>query len=334
MPAAPPRALLLLGLLLACDGGDKAGSSDTGGGEAGADGGGGDGAGDGGTDGGELQLPTIDGATLSPDIAFIGDTLTCTPGATSDPLGETVDVLFAWEVDGALTDDTGPTAIAPARGASVRCGAIPMAGERVGDTAWAGPLVISNTAPTAAGAEITPEVPSTADRLSCAALGAEDADGDTLSESCAWTVNGAPAGGAACTLDAGVAVRGDEVGCTLTLSDGVDEAAPVTSAAVLIGNAAPTVSGHALEPDPAGAGDTITAIWTAADPDGDWITESHAWAINGAPQGATGDTLWPGDFVRGDTVEHTLTVDDGLTSTISVVVLTVSNTAPEAPSSG
>lgn len=332
MPSTPPRALLLLSLLLAaCEGEDKPSDDDSGAGDGAADGAA-DGTADGGGDGGEPELPTIAGATLSPEAAIVGDTLTCTPGATADPLGEAVEVLFAWEVDGELIDDADDTFGAPARGSSVRCGAIPRAGARVGETAWAGPLVISNAPPTADGAEITPGAPTTADVLLCAPIAPRDADGDPSSDpECMWDVSGVRLDEPSCALPAGLARRGDGVVCTLTLNDGIDLSEALVSAPVTIGNAAPVIREHDLSPDPAGAGDTLTASWVAADPDSDGLSVQHSWELNGLPLRNTDARLAPGDFARGDTVTHTLTVDDGELSAWSSFSLTIGNTAPEAP---
>ena len=345
LPKLSPKLSLLLSLLLslplaACEGEDKPSDDDSGAADGATDGttdGTADGATDGatdGSDGGEPELPTIDGATLSPEAAIVGDTLTCTPGATADPLGAAVEVLFAWEVDGVLTDDVDDTFVAPARGSSVRCGAIPRAEARVGETAWAGPLVISNAPPTVAAAELSPIPATTLDPLDCAALEPADLDGDAIEPVCAWTIDGAPlsdASDAACTLPAGRAPKGSAVACILEMTDGVDFSAPVTSPVLTIDNAAPTVSDHRLSPDPAGAGDTLTATWAEADVDGDPLSAEHRWEVNGLPLGTTEAWLAPGAFSRGDTVTHTVTVSDGEASAASSLSLIIENTAPEAP---
>ena len=206
-----------------------------------------------------------------------------------------------------------------------------MAGSRVGDTAWAGPLVISNAPPTAEGAEISPTPATTLDPLSCAALEPADLDGDPLEPVCAWTIDDAPSGDASCTLPAGLAPKGAVVACTLEMTDGVDSSAPVTSPVLTIDNVAPGVSDHRLSPDPAGASDTLTATWAEADVDGDPLSAEHRWEVNGLPLGTTEARLSPGAFSRGDTVTHTVTVSDGEASAASSVSLIIENTAPEAP---
>jgi len=165
--------------------------------------------------------------------------------------------------------------------------------------------------------------------LVCESTGSSDADGDPISLSYGWTVEGAALSAATDTLDGGWYEKGDEVRCAITPSDGTDAGAALTSAALTILNSPPTLEAAAIEPASITADLELSCSASgAADADGDAITLSYTWSINGSPA-SVGATL-SGGFVGGDEVTCTVTPSDGADTGDSVwTTVEVSNSAPE-----
>ncbi len=158
---------------------------------------------------------------------------------------------------------------------------------------------------------------------------ASDYDGDTLAFTYDWTANGSSAGSEA-TLSESYA-RGTLLVCEVSANDG-DEDSRDLSGSLLIENHLPTIDSLAIGPDPAVAGDSISASVSASDADGDGVTVSLSWTLNGSGAGA--GTALSGSVVHGDVVEVTALPADGSgTGTGATASLIVSNTPPTASAS-
>ena len=99
-------------------------------------------------------------------------------------------------------------------------------------------------------------------------------------------------------------------------------------------NAAPSVAGADLSPDPAYEGSTLTCAGVGwFDPDGDPEGYLVAWTVAGVVIGATGMTLDGADFDEGDAVSCELTPWDGVDvgPPVPSNTVVISNTAPSAP---
>ncbi|HZD78996.1 MAG TPA: hypothetical protein VE646_02995 [Actinomycetota bacterium] len=168
----------------------------------------------------------------------------------------------------------------------------------------------SNTAPVVNSVGITPSSPATNDTLS-AIVDASDADGDPLSLSYRWAVNGSDlAGQTSSTLDLSVPGNGDagdQISVTVVASDGIADSAPVSSAPVTVVDSPPappgaptgltaTLSTAAVElswdpnPEPDLAGYEVYRSGSATGPytklNGSLLT-TPAYADPAAPVGAT-----------------------------------------------
>jgi len=181
---------------------------------------------------------------ISPDPADTGDDLSVsltTP--SSDPEGDTISYAYAWFRDGAATgytDESVPSS-ATASGETWRVEVTPS--DAGGDgTAGADEVTIDNTAPTAPGVTIDPSEPlEGADDLICQITSAStDTDGDTVSYTFSWDVDGAAYGGALSTYESGdtvdgaVTVAGETWTCTVTPGDGADDGASGADAVVIV----------------------------------------------------------------------------------------------------
>ncbi len=271
--------------------------------------------------------------SISPASPRTGDDLTLNLDVVStDPEGETLAYTIEWLVDGTLSlaSDTGVLpATATARGerwqVSVR------ANDGVGPgAAGVAEVLVGNTAPSAAALAITPDPATAADTLRCTLSGFADADGDADLSTYAWTV-GSTAAGVGDTL-AGAFQTGDTVTCTATPFDGTDAGAPL-SASLTISNSPPSIVAISLSPSAPVTTDTLVASVTATDPEGDAISLSYDWLVNGISVGVTGTSLGASYSQKGDVVALDVTPRDahGVGATQRSASLTIQNSPPTAP---
>jgi len=228
-----------------------------------------------------------------------------------DPDGDPITATWTWSVDGAQVQQ-GPS---PALDSSffLKHQEVTVALE-VHDGFWgtsriAPPAVVLNTPPTAIGAHIEPPNPTAHQTLTCVVDGFADDDGDSLVSFVSWTRNGAPLVGAPEQLDGSWFVRDDEITCVASVSDGDDPGPALPSASVIAGNARPQVDLIVFEPLPAHSGEQVEAQVQASDPDGDPITLTYSWSIDGQPAG-TGPIVDLTGRVRGQAVDLVVTPQD------------------------
>jgi YVTN family beta-propeller protein len=190
------------------------------------------------------------------------------------------------------------------------------------------PVVVANTAPVADTVSIAPTTAFTDSVLTATATG-HDADGDALTFAYQWTKNGADiAGATSSTLDLAVSGNGDHgdtIAVRATASDGSLSSAPVTSAGVVIVNAAPVASVSLTTTTPT-TRVMLVATVTASDADADPLTFTYVWTVDGTVRQTTVTTATtdsfdlskPGNGNHGDVITVDVTASDGtLTATAS-----------------
>ena len=276
--------------------------------------------------------PVVSLVSLSPEEASTNTVLRAS-SITSDADGDPRTLTYAWFVDGVeVLGQTGSTldgstyfdrdqeVFARATANDGSLGSIPVDSEVI---------VVQNTSPTLASTRIEPGELFESTIASCVAGTSSDLDSDDVSFSYAWFVNGVAAGAGA-TLDGSAFDRGDTVACNATPSDGTDAGDAVTSAAVVVLNTPPTLSGATITPDPAYTSDDLSATLSgASDDDGDEVSFAYTWSVNGSPVGDT-PTLASGLFVRGDIVTLAVSPTDGTVDgeTVLAESLTIQNSPP------
>ncbi len=275
-------------------------------------------------------LPSAPVVDLRPDPAVTADALTVSITTDAvDPEGTTVSYTYQWSKDGAVQSALTSATVAAthtARGELWSVRVLPSDGLGTGP-AGTDSLTIGNTAPTVASVALSPTPATTDDTLSATASGA-DADGDSVSFTYAWTVNGVSTGTSGSTLDGSYFDKGDTVTVTATPSDGTDTGTSDT-ASLIIANTAPELSSVSISPDPASTSDTLSASASSSDADGDSVTYTYAWAVNGVSTGTSASTLANSYFSKGDTVTVTVTPTDGTDAgTSDSDSLVIGNTAP------
>ena len=197
---------------------------------------------------------------------------------------------------------------------------------------------LTNSAPVVDSVTVSPSSPHTNDLLQ-SSVAAHDVDGDPLSYSYEWLRNGAPiAGATGASLDlsvAGQGDRGDTITVRVTASDGQATSAPA-SASVVVADSAPTASVVLSVTSPT-TNQVITATATSSDADGDSLTYTFTWRVNGVVRATVSgpsasssyDLAVPGNGDRGQTVAVEVVSSDGtLTSGVASASALVVNSAP------
>jgi len=280
------------------------------------------------------SLPEVSSVFISPDPAYIGDSLTCSYSFT-DGDGDADGSTLEWFVNTVSAGSGASPSGSLVKGDEVACTVTPDDGTDLGTPVTAS-LTVSNSAPAITSVVISPSAPGVGDTLTCAYSGYTDADGDSDSSTFEWFVNGVSAGTGPSLV--GTFGGGDSVMCTVTPYDGEDAGTPLSDT-VGIDNTAPTVSGVVVtattdadgdgDSTTANAADTLLCSYTFADADGDSDSSSADWSI-GATSIGTGTTV-SGGFIKGDIVTCTVTANDGnLAGNSDSASITIDNSLPAA----
>src|SRR5262249_26748667 len=252
-----------------------------------------------------------------------GDLLTATL-AFHDADADAVTLDYQWLKDGTpILGATSPTLDLSQLGNGDRGDALAL---RVGASdgtassapVTSAPVTVAASAP-AVSVPLAPGAQKTNDVVTATASVA-DADADATTLTYVWKVNGATVettAGTTSTTDtldlsgAAHGDRGDAVSVEVTATDGSLVSA-AASASRTVANSAPTATVALDNPTP-GPADTLHAQATTADADGDAVTLTYVWKVNGAVvPGTTGQALdLTGLADHGDTVTVEATPSDG-----------------------
>jgi hypothetical protein len=264
----------------------------------------------------------------------------------SDPDGDAEDYLHQWYVNAQPSATTATLDGASFdRGDLVSVEITAWDGQSAGNTVASAPVSIVNTGPTLTTVTLSPAVAYTDTVITCAAGDPADLDGDTLSLTYTWVVDGLPVNAAnAPTLDGGAERftgqtwfdKGHEVACTVTVSDGAALPVSVTSASLVVANSAPTLEQADLIPASAYTFTQLSCLTSGyADADGDPSSYTWDWYIGGVLSftSTTSNALAPSYISRGDTVWCIATASDGTAPAPPAQSgpLVISNTPPTAP---
>ncbi len=323
-PRSPSRLLLLAALLAGCpapadnskDDSDDQGSAD-GGDDAGD--GASDGAADGSADGsGDGVAPNQ--APSTPTIAFA----TTDPVTTDDlwvqivteaidPDGAPITYQYRWTQNGAPRADLTGEVVPDAETSRDEVWEVEVIATDGTDAAPGvrAALTVQNSAPTLAPVSLSPEAPLTDDTLTVSAAGS-DADGDTLSYSYAWTVNGRPAGDDAPTLSGAAHFsKGDVVQVLATPHDGAVSGTGALSSVLTIQNSAPVAPTVSVSPATPRAGRGLECAATTTDADADPLSYSYSWTVDGVPYPSSSASVPMGETLPGEVWRCSVRAFDG-----------------------
>jgi hypothetical protein len=266
---------------------------------------------------GPPSQPTV---VLDPAEPTTTDDLVAGIGAPSlDPDGDAITYTWAWFRDGvasgASTTERLP-ASATAKGEEWTAQLTPNDGITDGPAGRAS-VVILNTAPEVTALSFTPAAPLTDDLLT-AASSTYDEDGDSVSVSYQWSVDGAVAGTGSTLAGASAFAKAQEIILGAVPNDGEEDGAGAWTASVTVGNTPPdSVAVSVLPASPAAGVDDLVCMVSATDADGDPLTWTITWTVDGVPYGGAettvegGDTVSAEDLMEGEEWACSATVTDG-----------------------
>jgi len=268
--------------------------------------------------------PVLEEVTLTPVDPDASDTLTCTPGTTTDADGTTsFTYSYAWAIDGSTTSDTGSTLSgAFAKGETVTCSVTPSDGDDEGSAVTSEGVTVVNSPPEVTGIAFSDTTPATEDVLS-ATVSTTDLDGDSVSLSYTWYVDGTEVSGATTSsLDGADHFDKDQsIVLEVVPSDGSDDGDTATSDTLTVANTPPYAPTVLITPaDPEEGADDLYCEVTgeSEDLDGDTVTYSAVWTVDGSLwTGSTSTTTWTDDTIdasdtlEGEVWECSMTPDDG-----------------------
>jgi len=284
-------------------------------------------------------LPSLDSAGILPQVANTTTDVACVPQGWADADGDPEQVNFVWARNGVLL--TGQTTATLAselfvKGDTVYCTATPFDAYGLGPSVTSPTLLIQNTPPVLSSATVDPPTGNRYTEFSCLEGVTSDADGDVVSTFLVWLVDGVVvAGETEATYTPDDQVPGASVACRVTPSDNDVAGTPITSAAVTLTNAAPSVNSVVLSP--AGADTTVDLICSVAggaDPDGDSVEVHISWTIDGnVVAGATSSTLDASLTSKNNVIVCTGSPWDGFMygTPLASSAVTIINTPPAAP---
>jgi hypothetical protein len=210
-----------------------------------------------------------------------------------------------------------------AKGDTVYALVSPNDGDELGASVQSDTAVVANTPPEVTAVTIAPAVELYTDSIVNPVVTSTDADGDAVTYTTNWFVNGVgvDTGGSPVLYGDLFFSRGDTIGLEVTPSDGDSTGTPVSMAgSVTVVNKVPITPSVTLEPtSPSQGVDDLVCTYTEpGDVDGDAVTYSIVWRLDGALYAGATDTNVPGDTIDaadttdGDVWTCHVTPNDGL----------------------
>ncbi|MCP4918811.1 MAG: hypothetical protein GY913_18050 [Proteobacteria bacterium] len=285
------------------------------------------------------DAPSAPVVEISPDPAGSGELLEAaiiTAGV--DPEGDLVTYRYDWYVDGALHASGTVPQVATGvtqRGEYWEVQVFPYDGEAYGP-AGTDAVSIGNTLPSADSVQLDPTPIYTLDDVICTPIGWDDPEGDTEQYRYRWFVNSfEDSGEATDTYPNGKTTKNDLIQCEATPYDSFGDGDPVLSPTATVENSAPSQPTLVISPASPEPEDTLVCNVTAGsstDDDGDTISFTYLWVINGSGTSYTSASLDSSATAHNDVIDCQVTPTDGEDSgtygSDTVTILDV--TAPDA----
>lgn len=280
----------------------------------------------------ENSAPTLASIDIEGDNFTLDSTITVTLGKAADPDGDEVTFKYQWYVNGTAEPGAVGDSLAGAfaKGDEVFVAVTPTDGTNDGKPVESETITIANTPPVAATVSLGAGPYRKADTITAFASGS-DADGDVVTFTFRWFVNGSYISTGPSL--AGAFAKSDVVTAEATPYDGTDHGEPVSTAGVSIQNSAPVITSNSLGNGPFYRNDTLTAAAAGADPDGDGVTFSYRWFINGSEVGGASSPSLSGPFAVDDLIAVEATPNDGNADGAPMLsgVVSIGNRAPSTP---
>jgi hypothetical protein len=260
------------------------------------------------------SVPDPGEVLLEPADAAPGDLLSCSYSIDppADKEGESVTVSYQWIRNGIPVAETGATLATDTmvRGDLLQCEVVVEDGSN--EVAWpSNTLRLGNSAPVATFARIEPTIITAGIEPSCIG-GGSDPDGDAVSIAISWTVDGQFVANGA-TLNPAFFAKNSVIGCEITPTDGQSIGATLAADPITVGNTppgTPVVSFERTDLVP-GVQAACVVDTEAEDIDGDSLSYSWAWLVNGTASTETSSTFSTSSLQPGDLLQCEATAWDG-----------------------
>ena len=254
--------------------------------------------------------PSTPVVSIEPPSPLTGDDLSWRFDVPpEDPDGDPLSWAVSWWVDGEEQSDL-TDAVPSERTALGQVWELRVSvsdGTFTSDTALA-VAVIGNTRPVAS-VVITPEAPTTVDRLRANPSGT-DADGDSFGYEILWLVDGSNSGITGPDVPAERTRAGESWSVVVTPVQGGQLGEEATATARIL-NSSPVVTALRIEPTRPVTDDTLSLRLEGDDPDVDDILRPiYTWTVDGVEVGTAAE-LDPTAFVRGQEVGVGVAFHDG-----------------------
>ena len=216
---------------------------------------------------------------------------------------------YEWARNGEIVPDLRGPDVPANRTAKGQTWTVTVTDLQRGGTVAQAELVIRNAAP-----QVTPTLsPSLPDRVSGIQVdpGSVDPDGDAVTVSTTWTVEGVTVSEADSHLDGTFFQRGDHIQATVVARD--SELETVGTVTVVVWNAPATIDVVVVTPPDPTRGDILrceTGGWS--DADGDLPAYHYGWHVNGADLDVNAFELDAAALLQGDEVVCVATPWDGI----------------------
>ena len=274
--------------------------------------------------------PTIDSFSVNMENAGIGDTLVCAATASDADLEE-VTLVYEW-TNGGTTIGTEAelllTTDIVSQGDEVQC-TVSATDESDGTVTESATVAIVNSPPVIGAIELTPSTPVSQDDITCQAVDVTDADGEEVSLTYTWTIDGTPITEGGTVLSGPFSVD-SEITCSVSAQDASEET--TVSATVTIQNTLPHIDSAEITPGTGVEANTLlTCMGSASDVDGDTPTITYEWMDAAGTSLGTEASLQldPSIATVGEEVSCYITaVDANGGSKMDTVVVLVENTIP------
>lgn len=279
------------------------------------------------------EAPQITGARIEPSLLTRLVEASCVGEGWSDANGDPEGYNVQWQVEGTEVATTATLDLAPySRGSTVSCTLTPTDGEDVGDPRTSDDAFIRNAPPSLGGVVIGPADPTAGTEVSATLSDAVDVDGDPVTIRYSWLVNGTERS----TLEvlAGNRYsRDDALELVATPNDGTEDGDSVRSNVLTAANSLPVVSSVTIGPADPATEDVVTATVVADDADGDRISLSYAWYVDGSVTTETSDSIDGAvDFDKHEEIYVIVTPSDGEDgAAVTSASVTAVNTPPPSP---
>jgi len=286
--------------------------------------------------------PSAPEVTINPSPAVSGTQLTAVIDVDSeDPEGDLISYRYDWYQDDTLYASGSSSVIPP--GVTIRDQAwqvIVTPSDPYGEGSPASAeVIIINSAPSVDNAALTPSSPTTLDDIIAVGSGWNDQDGDPETYEYLWEKNStADPTVTGETYPATSTVKGDSLAVRLTPVDDLASGSPAWSTPVVVVNSVPSGQAVTVTPSAPEPGDDLLCnITTAAtDADGDSISYTYSWSVDGVPMSGSDydGAVLDGDLTEnGETWECTVTAldDEGIGSSASASTYVSDGTVPDPP---